>query len=115
MTKNVINHNIWDMSEEERNRVENEFKSNLRYSWQKSIAYALAYKATIEKVMEELITTFQNFIPKNHPLKELICEVITSTFKEVLGRLFTSDDIADIEIENDFIKITTAKVEGILF
>ena len=115
MTKNAINHNICEMSEEERKRVENEFKSNLRYSWQKSIAYALAYKATIEKVMDELLVTFQNFIPKNHPLKELICEVITSTFKEVLGRLFTSNDITDIEIENDFIKITTTKLEGILF
>ena len=64
-----------------------------QYSWQKSIAYALAYKVTIEKVMDELLVTFQNFIPKNHPLKEQICDVITSTFKEVLGRLFTSNDI----------------------
>lgn len=103
------------MSKEERKRVEDEFKSNLRYSWQKSIAYALAYKATIEKVMDELLVTFQNFLPKNHPLKELICDAITSTFKEVLGRLFTSNDITDIEIENDFIKIATTKLEGILF
>lgn len=115
MTKNAIKHNICEMSEEERKRVENEFKSNLRYSWQKSIAYALAYKATIEKVMDELLATFQNFLPKNHPLKKLICDAISSTFKEVLGRLFTSNDITDIEIENDFIKITTTKLEGILF
>jgi len=115
MTKNVINYNICELSEEERKRVEDEFKSNLRYSWQKTIAYAMTDKPTIEKVMEELIQTIQKFIPKNHPLKETICDVISSAFKEVLGKLFTSNDITDIEIENDFIKIVSTKLKEILF
>ena len=106
MNKNVINHNVCDMSEEERKRVENEFKSNLRYSWQKSIAYALAYKATIEKVMEELILMFQNFIPKNHPLKELICDVITSSFKEVL-RSMVLTGIPHIQFDETLLRAST--------
>ena len=102
MTKNVINLNICELSLEERKRIENEFKSNLRYSWQKSIAYALSYKPTIEKVMEELLETFQKFIPENHPLKGFISCVITTSFKEVLGKLFTTNDITDIEIHFQF-------------
>ncbi|NHJ33572.1 MAG: hypothetical protein FK732_11995 [Asgard group archaeon] len=115
MTKNVINLNICELSVEERKRIENEFKSNLRYSWQKSIAFALSYKPTIEEVMEELLKTFQKFIPENHPLKGFIGCVITASFREILGKLFTTDDITDIEIENDFISIVTNKLREVLF
>jgi hypothetical protein len=115
MTKNVINLNICELSVEERKRIENEFKSNLRYSWQKAIAFALSYKPTIEKVMEELIETFHKFIPENHPLRGIIGNVISSSFHEVLGKLFSTDDITNSEIENDFIQITSSKLEGILF
>jgi len=115
MTKNVIKLNICELSAEERKRIENEFKSNLRYSWQKAIAFAVTYKQTIEKVMEELLETFQKFIPENHPLRGIICNVISSSFHEVLGKLFATDDITDLEIENEFIKITTSKLVNILF
>ena len=115
MTKNVFNQNICELSMEERKRIENDFKSNLRYSWQKAIAFALSYKATIEKVIEELINAFQKFIPENHPLRGFVCEVITTSFKEVLGKLFTTEDITDIKIENEFLRIITTKLKGILF
>ena len=115
MTKNVFNQNICELSVEERKRIENDFTSNLRYSWQKAIAFALSYKPTIEKVIEELIETFQNFIPESHPLRSFIREVITSSFKEVLGKLFQTEDITDTAIENEFLRITTSKLRGILF
>ncbi len=115
MTKNAINLNINELSIEERKRIENEFRSNLRYSWQKAMAFAVLYKPTIEKVMEELLETFQRFIPENHPLRGIIGNVISSSFHEVLGKLFSTNDIMDLEIENQFIVITSSKLEGILF
>jgi hypothetical protein len=115
MTKNIINQNIFELSDEERNRIENEFMSNLRYSWQKAIAFALSYKPTIEKVIEELIQVLLKFIPENHPLRGYISQVVTSSFKEILGKLFATEDITDIDIENEFLRITTSKLRGILF
>lgn len=115
MNKNVLNRNITGLSVEERKRIENDFTSNLRYSWEKAIAFAVSYKPNIEKVIEELNETFQKFIPDNHPLRSFVREVITTSFKEVLGKLFKTEDITDIDIENEFLRITISKLRGILF
>ncbi len=110
MKKKTINDNIVKLTLEEIERLENEMRSNLRYSWQKAITFAISYKATIEEVMEKLEESFLMFIPINHKHRHLYKEIVMKSFNKVLGKLYTTKDISDSHIENDFINLVVAQL-----
>ena len=108
MKKKTYNNNIVKLNQEEIERIENEMRSNLRYSWQKAISFAISYKATIEEVMEKLEESFLMFIPINHKHRKIYKEIILKSFNKVLGKLYATEDISDINIEDNFINIAVA-------
>ena len=83
MKKKPFNNNIVKLNQEEIERIENEMRSNLRYSWQKAISFAISYKATIEEVMEKLEESFLMFIPINHRYRETYKEIILKSFTNI--------------------------------
>ena len=108
MKKKIVNNSIVRLNQEEIVRLENELRSNLRYSWQKAISFAISYKATIEEVMEKLEESFLMFIPIDHKHREIYKEIILKSFNKILGKLYSTENISDINIENDFINIAVA-------
>ncbi len=110
MKKKTINDIIVKLTREEIERIENEMRTNLRYSWQKAIAFAISYKATIEEVMEKLEESFLMFIPINNKYRHLYKEIVMKSFNKVLGKLYTTVDISDIHTENDFINLAVTQL-----
>ena len=115
MKGKTLDSNLKELSSEEVLRIENEARSNLRYSWQKAMSFAIAYKPTIQEVLEELETTFMSFIPQNHQHVSDFRRIIIESFQQVLGKLFQTDDVATIHIENEFIEIAILKLRDVLF
>ncbi|MHA1220473.1 MAG: hypothetical protein ACTSQB_01935 [Candidatus Heimdallarchaeota archaeon] len=105
MTKDILKNKIVEIPIEETERIDNEIRSNLRYSWQKTIAFAISYKPTIQEVIDELEESFLAFIPKNHRKYDVYRKIVNDSFRKILGKLFSSNDIACLQLENEFIEI----------
>jgi hypothetical protein len=100
MNEKVINNTITKSEIEKR---ENEIRSNLRYCWQRAMAFAITKKPTIQEVKEELEESFLAFIPLNNNNRQEFRIIINQAFTQLLGRLFSSDDITNLDYENEFI------------
>ncbi|MBN1328614.1 MAG: hypothetical protein JXA54_03990 [Candidatus Heimdallarchaeota archaeon] len=114
MTKEILNNRIIDLPKEEAEKLENNVRSNLRYSWQRVIAFAISYKPTIQEVIDELEQTFLSFIPVNNIRREDYRTIINHSFKKILGKLFSSEDISNTDIENEFIEIAMIDIRKII-
>ncbi len=114
MTKEILNNRIIDLPKEESEKIENNIRSNLRYSWQRVIAFAISYKPTIQEVIDELEQTFLSFIPMNNRRRDDYQSIINQSFKKILGKLFSTEDISNLEIENEFIEIAMNDIRKIL-
>ncbi|HUT81289.1 MAG TPA: hypothetical protein VMZ29_08810 [Candidatus Bathyarchaeia archaeon] len=114
MTKEILNNRIIDLPKEEAEKIENNIRSNLRYSWQRVIAFAISYKPTIQEVIDELEQSFLSFIPINNKRREDYRTIINQSFKKILGKLFSSEDISNSEIENEFIDLAMTDIKKII-
>lgn len=101
-------------SNEDEEFKENEIRSNLRYCWQRAMAYALEYKPTIQEVKEELEGSFLAFIPINNSNRREYQLIISQVFNKILGKLFTSKDVTNIDFENEFIELAIRQIKNLL-
>ena len=115
MDKEITNKKLRTISIEEKMRLENEIRSNLRYSWQKTTSYIVYYNPPISEIEEQLKENFLQFIPLSFPKRKKIEEILTDSFVGILEKLLNNKEINSVEIEEQFIEITISKFKGILF
>ena len=113
MANDFLEEKISGISLEEKERVENEIRSNLRYVWQKLTTYIIYYKPSVLEIIQQLEESFLHFIPKDYFLKEAFKKVINSSFSQILPDLKKARNLFDIDLENKFIDITISNLKKI--
>jgi hypothetical protein len=78
------------------------------------MAYATEYKPTIQEVKEELEESFLAFIPINNTNRQELQLIINQVFNKILGKLFSSKDVTNIDFENEFIEMTISQIKLLL-
>ncbi|NHJ47956.1 MAG: hypothetical protein FK733_09225 [Asgard group archaeon] len=111
MTEKVVKNTLTNKDKE---KQENEIRSNLRYCWQRAIAFATVQKATIQEVKDELEESFLAFIPINNTNRNEFRLIISQAFNKLLGRLFSSHDIANVDYENEFIELAIKHIKIVI-
>lgn len=115
MNEKVVKKTLRNNSSEEKGLEENEIRSNLRYCWQRAMVFATEYKPTIQEVKEELEGSFLAFIPINNSNRQEFQLIINQVFNKILGKLFSSNNITNIEFENEFIELAISQIKKLLY
>jgi hypothetical protein len=111
MTEKVVKNTLTNNDKE---KLENEIRSNLRYCWQRAIAFATVQKATIQEVKDELEESFMAFVPINNTNRSEFQLIIRQAFNKLIGRLFSSHDITIVDFENEFIELAIKQIKNLL-
>jgi hypothetical protein len=114
MNEKVVKKTLRNNSNGDKKLKENEIRSNLRYCWQRAMAYATEYKPTIQEVKEELEESFLAFIPINNTNRQEFQLIINQVFNKILGKLFSSKDVTNIDFENEFIEMAISQIKLLL-
>ncbi|MFW9924790.1 MAG: hypothetical protein ACFFDW_16030 [Candidatus Thorarchaeota archaeon] len=115
MQEKTIQNETLSYNLEEKEKIENKVRSNLRYAWQKTIAFILYYNPTVKDIEQNLSENFLIFIPLDNPLRNKIEKVILEAFNKKIDLLLKAKDITNYQIEDEFIAISVEKLRGILF
>jgi hypothetical protein len=115
MPKGIIDNKESFTKKEKNINLENELRSRLRYSWQKTVTYILSYNPQISEATEELQSSFLTFISKNYPKKQRMRNILAIVFKETLNQLHKGFQIDDLDLENIFIEKAVEKLKPIIF
>jgi len=113
LKENLVKGNLF-FSREEQERIENEVRSNLRYSWQKTAAFIVYYNPPIYEIEEKLSESFLSFIPLSFPNRAKVEEIIKESFISILEFLLQSNNITSNGIENKFIETAILNLKGII-
>ena len=115
MPKGIINNKESFTKKQKNNDLENELRSRLRYSWQKTVTYIISYNPQIPEAIEELQSSFLSFISKNYPKKQRMRNILAIVFKETVDKLHKGFQIDDLDLENAFIEKAVDKLKPIIF
>lgn len=115
MSNGIIDKEESLTKKQKNNDLENELRSRLRYSWQKTVTYIISYNPQIPEAIEELQSCFLSFISKNYPKKQRMRNILSLVFKEIIDKLHKGFQIDDIDLENAFIEKAVEKLKPIIF
>ena len=115
MSNGIIDKEESLTKKQKNNDLENELRSRLRYSWQKTVTYIISYNPQIPEAIEELQSSFLTFISKNYPKKQRMRNILSLVFKEIIDKLHKGFQIDDLDLENTFIDKAVEKLKPIIF
>jgi hypothetical protein len=111
----IKNRDMKTVSEDEQKRLEDEIRSNIRYIWQKTMAYIIYHNPRIIEIEYELVQNFLKFIPKNYSKKSALKEAIIRAFKIMYPMLLKERDYNNTDLENAFVEIALNQLTRIIF